>query len=254
MTTNPYSAPAATVADPAAPTGRLVPGGRGVAAGHGWTWIAQGWDLFRQSPGVWVGMFLIFMLMYFAVGLIPFLGGVVTVIFAPVFTAGFMLGCRSLDEGGTLQVGHLFAGFRQRFGALVGVGAVYFAGTLIAVLITLALVGGSLAGFAQGTLPADGPLTGLLFVLVFLALLLPVAMAFWFAAPLVVLHERGPLEAMKESFSGCLKNIVPYLLYGVIMLVLGILASIPLLLGWLVLGPVLTASLYASYRDIYLEA
>jgi uncharacterized membrane protein len=58
---------------------------------------------------------------------------------------------------------------------------------------------------------------------------------------------------MKQSFSGCLKNIVPFLLYGAILLVLSVLASLPLLLGWLVLGPVLAASLYTGYRDIYIK-
>ena len=56
---------------------------------------------------------------------------------------------------------------------------------------------------------------------------------------------------MKESFSGCLKNIVPFLLYGVVLFVAAIVAAIPLGLGWLVLGPVIAGSLYASYRDIY---
>jgi hypothetical protein len=39
----------------------------------------------------------------------------------------------------------------------------------------------------------------------------------------------------------------------VIALVLGMLASIPFGLGWLVLGPVLGASLYTGYRDIFFE-
>jgi uncharacterized membrane protein len=56
---------------------------------------------------------------------------------------------------------------------------------------------------------------------------------------------------MKESFTGCLKNIVPFLVYGIVAMVLGILASIPMALGWLVLGPVLAASMYTAYRDIY---
>jgi uncharacterized membrane protein len=59
---------------------------------------------------------------------------------------------------------------------------------------------------------------------------------------------------MQESFTGCLRNIVPFLVYGVVMLGLGIVACIPLMLGWLVLGPVLAASLYTSYKDIYLTA
>jgi len=96
-------------------------------------------------------------------------------------------------------------------------------------------------------------LTILLAVLVMTALLLPAVMAVWFAAPLVVFHQLGALEAMKQSFAGCLKNIVPFLLYGAILLVFSILASLPLLLGWLVLGPVLAASLYTAYRDIYIK-
>ena len=47
---------------------------------------------------------------------------------------------------------------------------------------------------------------------------------------------------------------MPFLVYGAIGLVLSILASIPLMLGWLALGPVFAGSLYASYKDIYLTA
>ncbi len=46
---------------------------------------------------------------------------------------------------------------------------------------------------------------------------------------------------------------MPFLVYGVIGLVLAILASIPIMLGWLALGPVFAASVYTSYRDIYIE-
>ena len=88
-------------------------------------------------------------------------------------------------------------------------------------------------------------------ILVMLALMIPVAMAVWFAPGLAALNERGAVEAMKESFTGCLKNIVPFLVYGVVLLGLSIVASIPLWLGWLVLGPVVAASIYTAYRDIF---
>jgi hypothetical protein len=39
----------------------------------------------------------------------------------------------------------------------------------------------------------------------------------------------------------------------VILFVAAILASIPFGLGWLVLGPVVAASLYTSYRDVFFE-
>jgi uncharacterized membrane protein len=90
-------------------------------------------------------------------------------------------------------------------------------------------------------------------MLIATALLLPVMMAMWFAPLLVVFHELGAWEAMKQSFSACLKNFLPFLWYGVLLLLLSLLAMIPLGLGFLVLWPVIVASLYTSYRDIYLR-
>jgi len=87
--------------------------------------------------------------------------------------------------------------------------------------------------------------------LIALALMVPVVMAVWFAPPLAVFNELGAFDALKASFVGCLKNIVPFLIYGLILLGFAVLASIPLCLGWLVLGPVIGASIYTSYRDIY---
>ena len=46
----------------------------------------------------------------------------------------------------------------------------------------------------------------------------------------------------------------PFLIYSIVLLVLGIVAAIPLGLGWLVLGPVAIASVYVAYRDIYGDA
>ena len=50
-----------------------------------------------------------------------------------------------------------------------------------------------------------------------------------------------------------LRNILPFLVYGIIAFVLLLLASIPLMLGLLVMMPVLIASIYTAYRDIYLS-
>jgi uncharacterized membrane protein len=53
------------------------------------------------------------------------------------------------------------------------------------------------------------------------------------------------------SFHGCLRNVVPFLVYGAIGIVLAILATIPFGLGWFVLAPVTIATVYASYCDIF---
>jgi uncharacterized membrane protein len=85
------------------------------------------------------------------------------------------------------------------------------------------------------------------------ALLLPLLMATWFAPTLIVLQEMGVGAAMKASFAGCVKNILPFFLYGVITLVASVIASVPLGLGWLLLLPLLFLSVYTTYRDIYFE-
>ena len=84
--------------------------------------------------------------------------------------------------------------------------------------------------------------------------MLPLVMATWFAPALIVFHDMGVRAAMKASFIGCLKNVLPFLLYGVLGLIAGVIASIPFGLGWLVLAPVFVASIYTGYRDIYFTA
>ena len=64
---------------------------------------------------------------------------------------------------------------------------------------------------------------------------LPLMMACWFAPALVMLRHDEPVAAMKASFFACLANVLPMLVYGLIGIVLAIVASIPFGLGWLVL-------------------
>jgi hypothetical protein len=256
-TVNPYAAPKAAVADEIRSLDAdFVPEGQSRPAANGWMWIAEGWQLFKRQPWLWIGMILVLIVIFVGAGLIPIVGGLAMTLFAPVFAAGIMVGCKALDSGGELEFGHIFAGFRGRTGTLIAVGALYLAATIAVVIVVSLLMGVGMMTMMGGGDPravAARGMTFLLALLVMLALLLPVVMAVWLAAPLVVFHDEGAIEAMKDSFSGCLKNTLPFLLYSVVLLVLMILASIPMFLGWLVLGPVFAASIYASYKDIYLR-
>ena len=257
MTTNPYAAPKAAVADEAIVLNAdFVPGGQSRPAGNGWTWIAEGWELFKRQPGLWIGMILLAAVIFIAASLIPIVGPLATTLFGPVFAAGVMVGCNTLDSGGELELGHLFAGFRERTGTLIAVGALYLAATVVVIVVVSLVMGVGMMTMMGAGDPQEVAAMGMtivLAVLVMFALLLPAVMAIWLAAPLVVFHEHGAVEAMKGSFAGCLKNILPFLVYSVVLFVFAIAATLPLMLGWLVLGPVFAASVYASYRDIYLK-
>ncbi|OGA23260.1 MAG: hypothetical protein A3I02_02995 [Betaproteobacteria bacterium RIFCSPLOWO2_02_FULL_67_26] len=241
--------------DPAG--GSPLEGGRTVDAGRGWAWITEGFALFKKQPGMWIGIVLVLFVIMVVLSIIPVLGAIATFLLMPVFGGGMMLGCQSVERDGTLEMGHLFAGFKMQTGNLVALGGLAVVGWIIVVLPVIAIVGtGAFFGAARGDAAGIGAIGGsfLLAVLVALALSILVYMALWFAPALVTLRGVAPVAALKQSFKGCLSNIVPFLVYGLVVFVLSILATIPLALGWLVLGPVLVASVYVAYRDIYGDA
>lgn len=264
MATDPYSAPRAQVADaPGAPVeGNFVPQGQSVPAGNGWAWISASWDLFKQQPGMWILIVIIFFALMVVLGFIPVVNVVVGLL-GPVFLGGLMLGCRAMEEGGGLEVAHLFAGFRDNPGKLILVGLFHigaaFCIAVLLILIAFATVGGSVlaqvrSGADPSTLPPEtllfASLMLLVFLLVGLALLVPVYMAIWFAPALVTLNGTEVGAALKTSFFACLRNILPFLVYGIVMFLLSIVATVTVI-GWLVLGPMLVASVYTAYRDIF---
>lgn len=231
-----------------------IAGGRGVAAGRGWDWIAEGWDLFKKQAGMWIALVLVAFVIFLVLAFIPIIGSAAGFILSPVFAAGVLVGSREVEAGRSLEIGHLFAGFRDKLGPLATIGALYL-GAAVAIALVIGLFTGAsmfamLASHGEAATPAAA-LTVMLAFLIMLALLVPVIMAVWFAPALVMFHGVGAVEAMKDSFTGCLRNIVPFLVYGVVMMVFAAIASIPLGLGWLVLGPLLCTSYYASYKDIY---
>jgi uncharacterized membrane protein len=253
MATDPYAAPKAHIADapPVPVEGNFVPEGQTVPAGNGWSWIAAGWGLFKQQPGIWILVAVILLVLMIVIAAIPFVNFVGALI-GPIFVGGLMLGCRAQEEGGELEVGHLFAGFREHTGKLVLVGLFNIGAWLLVAVVIFLIVGGSVfAVRSAGADPAAGAAGIALAALIGLALGIPIYMAIWFAPALVTLNGMDVGAALKASFFGCLKNIVPFLVYGVVLFVLAIVASIPFGLGWLVLGPVLVASVYTAYRDIF---
>ena len=234
--------------------------GRGLPTGAGWQWIAEGWTLFTRAPLMWIVGIILTGLVMIALGFIPILGNIAFQLLQPVITGGFMVAARSLEKGEEFELEHLLQGFSRRLGPLLIVGLLFML-AWVAIIVVVAIVAGAawlgLAGFgdpseALASMAAD-PFTILLWVLVIMALGVPVTAAYWFAPALVMMHDVKPVTAMKESFFACFRNILPFLLYGIVMLVGAILAVIPFGLGMLVWFPLAIASTYVAYRQIFTE-
>jgi hypothetical protein len=259
---NPYAPPTAELRPEAPIAGGAEPlhPPRAVTAGRGWGWVAEGWGLFTHNPWAWIGACLLYLLILIALNFIPFIGGVIGSILGPLFTGGLMIGAQAAHAGDDFEVKDLFAGFSRKPGPLALVGAAYIGFALLlgllvglGMLALFALAGPGLTDGADPThinLDQFGLLT-VLPILVALLFVIPFAMAVLFAPTLVALNDVPVMAAFKLSFLGCWRNILPFLVYGLVALLLTFIAVLPLGLGLLVLMPVLTVSIYCAYRDIY---
>jgi uncharacterized membrane protein len=262
---NPQSDPGSQLGPGTAPAKSGTAEPRTVDGGQGWNWIAQAWDLFKKKPAIWIANVVIIMCLNFLSYIVPVVGHVAFYLFLPVLIGGLMLGCRALDQGKDLEIAHLFAGFKENTSQLIMVGIAFVVTgmlLLLVVLMTLAVagagtfladeIGGRLAAILVGGAFAILSLTVLLIALV---LLIPLTMAIWFATPLVALRGIDAKDALKLSFSASLKNIAPFLVYSIIVFILCLLAIFPgLVIALVVLLPVLIASIYTSYRDVFQDA
>lgn len=256
--TNPYAAPEADLELAIEDSVEGLKPPRSVAAGQGWVWVKTSWALFKSAAGMWIAMLLVWLFVMIVLALIPILGGLLQSLFGPVFLAGFTLAACATDRGEGPQIVQLFAGFQLRGGALIGLGAINL---LLFVVMVAAAFGFALAGanldpeaLASGRItPEMAATVGIAILLVF-AVYVPVMMAIWFAPTLLVLHEElGLFQSMGMSFRACLKNILPFLIFGIVAFLLMILAMLPLGLGFLVLTPMLMMTPYTGYADIFLH-
>lgn len=223
-------------------------------AGNGVSWLGEGFGYFRAKPMSWIGAYLIMFGITFAVSVVPGVGSIISMFLSVFLSGGLMLGCQAQSKGEEFKVDYLFQAFKKEYFPLIFLPLIYVGLVLVLlipfVIIMAVLMSAADVAFEMSTLESN-PLLALLAFLLILALVLPISMGTWFAPALVVLGGLKPWDAFKISFMGCLGNILPALVYGLFVLFWGILASIPLLLGWLVLSPVLIASTFAAYQNIF---
>ncbi len=232
-------------------------------AARGWLWVKQGYQLIMINPLLAIVTALIGALLIFLSLLIPGLGPLVAVVLTPVILAGYMRVCRALEEHEEVELTHLFAGFKQHTAGLVSLGGFLMLGLLLASAVMVFIGGDAFAKLMQEVQSTNNPQVlmealataggRVTFAILFgftLVLLLVVA---WQYAPILVFFSGvTPLAALRASFTGTMRNILPYIVYSLIMqfiaLILGIL---PFGLGMIVLLPLGLTSLYVSYRNIF---
>jgi hypothetical protein len=231
---------------------------RTVDAGRGLAWWTEAWALFARSALLWVALGLIVIVGFAVIGFVPMLGTLATALLMPVFIGSWLIAARKVDGGGLLEVADLFSGFKgDHLTPLIVLGALFAAATVVIFMVAAVFGAGALFGMFRGGMhhSTAGVLTavgaGMMALLVITVFGLLATAALWFAPALVVFRKTAPIDAVKASFSAVFRNWLPFLVFGLIHIVLSIVASIPFGLGWLVLVPVMLLTAYVSYRDVF---
>lgn len=224
-----------------------------VPIGNAWAWVVNGFTLFKANPAMWIILLVIYLAIMIPISMLPVIGSVVSTLLAPVFAAGMMWGCQALVRNQDLEINHLFEGFKRNTSQLITIGGIYMVSLLfVAVIVVLTLDKETAELLVQGKDLSPEQADGMLMpIMIALLLIMPVLMAYWFAPVLAGLHNLSAVDAMKLSFIACLKNMLPFLLYGLIFMVLLIIAIIPFGLGLVVVVPMMMTSLYSSYADVF---
>lgn len=227
---------------------------REVEPGACFDWLHQGWAMFLANPGVWIGSTVLMLVMLLAISIVPFFGQIAAHLLVPLFGAGMIQICRHLSEEKQPEIADLFVGFRHNAGQLVMVGVFFAMGIFgIAFIAFLLVSGGVLGGVVTGRVAGFGIALGgvMLAGLIVMVLSVPVIMATWFAPALVFFHGMPPAAAMRASFDAGAKNWLAMVIFGIFLVVALFFAMLPVGIGLILLLPVFSGAVYASYRDIF---
>lgn len=227
-------------------------------ATRGLQWIKKGYALFMKSPLLWIVLLAICFVAAAGLSAVPVIGEPLVSLLMPVVVIGLMTGCRSLELGDELELMHLFSGFVRHTSHLITLGGIALVSQYLIFGAMMMAGGVTLVGILMSNQAPTNPeviqqaIAGAgASVIVGIALFSVLLMAMQFAPMLVFFRNVTPLHAMKLSLRAFTHNMGAMLVYGMAFLLLGILASMPMMLGWLILMPMIFTSLYASFCDIF---
>ncbi len=250
---------------------RLMAGDRGAS------WVVEGWDLFQQAKVSWLLVALTSVIWLLLLEHYPLLK-ILDNVFAFAISAGLMLACHANYQRRPFNPAILLTGFsRLHLGRLLGANLVLIGFSLLLSGLVLGDLLWLIAGNQQlqmlvARMAAQADITNpdflatlaeldqavsviglLLRLTLILLLLLPVFAAAWFAPALIVLGNCDIKTALLYSLQATMKNVLSFLIYGVLLLILALLALLPYHIGYLLLIPVYQLSVYLSYRDIFVN-
>lgn len=239
-------------------------------ANVGWMWVKEGFALFRRQPAEISTLFLSYMFLMLAIGILPLIGQLLPMLLVPVFSMAFMQACAHIEQGKKVYPNLLLSGFRSpAFRRLLTLGVLYLVAAVLAVAASALIDGGVFWQVMSGQKEL-GPETmrdsGMSLAMLFSAVVyLPAAMAFWYAAPLIAWQDMSVGKAIFYSFFAVHRARKAFLVYGLAWALIGVLVpaivssivallvsrSLVVMMVLLPLSLMLTVVMYCSFYPTY---
>lgn len=232
---------------------------RQVPAKQGAAWIGSGYNLFAQSWGQWILIFLVMAVFYLATAILPTvkigafplsLAQLASGFLGPVFLGGLYLAAREQERSGKPQLADLFRGFSGHPELLVwgGIGVIL---SFLSSLTAFAVAGpapaldlNDPAAFEQSLLYLQQSLlVNLIFALV-------TGLAYWFGIPASALDKVPALRAWGLSYRASAYNLGALLVYGLLGALIFLAGLLALGLGLLVALPIGLLANYRAYSEV----
>ena len=256
-----------------------------VPARTGWLWVRLGLSTFFKQPLALAGLFFLFMLVVSVLSLVPLLGQALALALLPAATLGLMAATRIANSGQfpmPAVLASAFAAGRERARAMLVLGLIYAAGSLLILGLTLLITGGAATPAvlpdpaAVPVEPGASPRPQDLMLapeainrmLVSALLHVPLGLLFWHAPALVHWHGVSPLKSLFFSALACWTNKAALFIYFVgwgavffgvslLLVLLGGLVGGPQFIGMLLfpvamlMSAIFFTSLYFTFRDSF---
>jgi len=245
-----------------------------VKAQSGWTWVKQGFALFRKRPLELLSLFFLWMMLTQLLRFIPVAGQFLTLFLFPVFSVGFIEACRRADNQQKITPGLLFTGFKSpHMVALLGSGLLRVGAIFFTYWLSDLLNDGALTNFMKAAgkaTPADAasldkaiPIKAMF---VSVLIYIPFVMTFWYSVPLIAWQRMSLIKSMFYSFFAVLHSWKAFLVYflgwyglsilisPLVLIFIGIDVNIAVLLLTIlsfIIFIIAYCSSYPTYTDIF---
>lgn len=220
--------------------------------------IKSAYRQFKAYPFLWI----VVMLLYIAISLIGqqhFLLQLFSVLVLIAWQGGVFVMANSIDQGEEPALRQLLQLSQSTIIRLILAQAIWYIMWIFILIVWIAFTVGTNGTLIESLDNQDISThlitlyrtldTFTLFTSIFVFLFFNTAYA-WIPG-LIIFNKISPSSAIRLALSACLRNWQMVLLYLLIFFGLGILASLPLFLGWLILLPIINITHFYLWKTMF---